>query len=105
MTLDETPARAPMSENHTCYRHPKRETLVSCSECGRYICEECMNFAPVGIRCPEHATVGPGAKPSPKRQVQIARRRATSLAAPATVALVAINVAVYLITVYQGAGI
>src|SRR5688572_3788154 len=64
-----------------------------------------MSFAPVGIRCPEHATVGPGAKPSAKRQVQVARRRAGSLAAPATVTLVAINVAVYLITVFQGAGI
>jgi membrane associated rhomboid family serine protease len=94
-----------MTETHHCYRHPNRETLVSCSECGRYICEECMNFAPVGIRCPEHATVGPGAKPSAKRQVQSARRRAGSLAAPATVALVALNVLVYLITVFQGAGI
>jgi membrane associated rhomboid family serine protease len=94
-----------VSETPHCYRHPNRETLVSCSECGRYICEDCMSFAPVGIRCPEHATVGPGAKPSAKRQVQVARRRAGSLAAPATVTLVAINVAVYLITVFQGAGI
>jgi membrane associated rhomboid family serine protease len=94
-----------VSETHHCYRHPNRETLVSCSECGRYICEDCMSFAPVGIRCPEHATVGPGAKPSAKRQVQMAQRRATSLAAPATVVLVVLNVAVYLITVFQGAGI
>ena len=57
--MDEAPAPR-------CYRHPDRETYVSCSECGRPICEECMTFAPVGIRCPEHATVGPGAKPSPK---------------------------------------
>ncbi len=64
-----------------------------------------MSFAPVGIRCPEHATVGPGAKPSAKRQVQMARRRAGSLAAPATVTLVAINVAIYLIAVFQGAGV
>jgi membrane associated rhomboid family serine protease len=94
-----------LTETHTCYRHPKRETLVSCSECGRFICEECMNFAPVGIRCPEHATVGPGAKPSAKRQMQMAHRRASTLTAPATIALVAVNVAVYLVTVFQGAGI
>jgi membrane associated rhomboid family serine protease len=94
-----------VTETHHCYRHPNRETLVSCSECGRYICEECMNFAPVGIRCPEHATVGPGAKTSAKRQVRTAGRRASSLAAPATVALVVVNVAVYLVTVFQGAGI
>jgi len=35
----------------------------------------------------------------------MARRRAGSLAAPATVTLVAINIAVYMITVFQGAGI
>lgn len=64
-----------------------------------------MNFAPVGIRCPEHSSVGGGARPSAKRKVQTARRRAGSLAAPATVTLVAINVLVYLITVFQGAGI
>src|SRR5947209_1341856 len=39
----------------TCYRHPDRETGLSCSECGRPICTECMTMAPVGIRCPDHA--------------------------------------------------
>ncbi|MDQ3875420.1 MAG: rhomboid family intramembrane serine protease, partial [Actinomycetota bacterium] len=39
----------------TCYRHPDRETGVSCSECGRGICPDCMVFGPVGIRCPDHA--------------------------------------------------
>src|SRR5689334_5355349 len=38
-----------------CYRHPDRETYVSCSECGRPICTECMTSAPVGQRCPEHS--------------------------------------------------
>jgi membrane associated rhomboid family serine protease len=94
-----------VTETQHCYRHPNRETLVSCSECGRPICEECMNFAPVGIRCPDHASVGGGARPGPRRQVRVARHRASSLAAPATVTLVAINVLVYLVTVFQGAGI
>ncbi|MGI8631006.1 MAG: rhomboid family intramembrane serine protease [Solirubrobacterales bacterium] len=40
----------------TCYRHPREETKVECSSCGRPICPECMNFAPVGIRCPECAS-------------------------------------------------
>ena len=26
----------------TCYRHPNRETGVSCSNCGRPICPDCM---------------------------------------------------------------
>ena len=37
----------------TCYRHPGRETGVSCSNCGRPICPECMTPTPVGMRCPE----------------------------------------------------
>jgi membrane associated rhomboid family serine protease len=39
----------------TCYRHPDRETAVSCSNCGRPICPECMRQTPVGVRCPECA--------------------------------------------------
>jgi membrane associated rhomboid family serine protease len=39
----------------TCYRHPDRETGVSCSNCGRPICPDCMRQTPVGIRCPECA--------------------------------------------------
>ena len=36
-----------------CYRHPSRETGVSCSSCGRPICPDCMTPTPVGMRCPE----------------------------------------------------
>src|SRR6266545_6223195 len=38
-----------------CYRHPGRETSVSCSNCGRPICPDCMTPTPVGMRCPECA--------------------------------------------------
>jgi membrane associated rhomboid family serine protease len=96
-----------VSETPHCYRHPGRETLVSCSECGRPICEECMTFAPVGIKCPEHAGVGASRRPAqramqPTRQ---ARRTIAGLEAPATVGLIALNVLVYLVTVYEGVGI
>lgn len=39
----------------TCYRHPNRETGVSCSSCGRPICTDCMTATSVGMRCPECA--------------------------------------------------
>jgi membrane associated rhomboid family serine protease len=39
----------------TCYRHPNRETGVSCSNCGRPICPDCMTSTSVGMRCPECA--------------------------------------------------
>jgi membrane associated rhomboid family serine protease len=38
-----------------CYRHPGRETGVSCSNCGRPICPDCMTSTSVGMRCPECA--------------------------------------------------
>lgn len=47
-----------------CYRHPDRETWVSCGKCGRPLCAECMRHGPVGIRCedcllrPAHALAG-----------------------------------------------
>ncbi len=93
-----------MSDVPHCYRHPDRETLVSCSECGRPICEECMTFAPVGIKCPDHAGAGAQRQGS-QRTVRQARARAGGLEAPATVVLVAINVLVYLVTVAQGGGL
>ena len=39
----------------TCYRHPNRETGVSCSHCGKPICPDCMTATPVGMRCPDCA--------------------------------------------------
>jgi membrane associated rhomboid family serine protease len=36
-----------------CYRHPKRESWVLCSRCGRTICPECQILTPAGVRCPE----------------------------------------------------
>jgi len=87
-----------------CYRHPDRETYVSCSECGRGICPDCMVFAPVGIRCPDHANVG-GVKRTPQRTVRHVRGSVGGVAAPVTSALIALNVLVYLVTVGQGGGI
>jgi membrane associated rhomboid family serine protease len=41
-----------------CYRHPKRQTGVRCSNCERPICPDCMTSTPVGMRCPECARQG-----------------------------------------------
>jgi len=66
-----------------------------------------MTFAPVGIKCPEHAGVGAARRPVQRaaRPARQARSTVAGLEAPATVGLVALNVLVYLITVYQGAGV
>jgi membrane associated rhomboid family serine protease len=81
----------------TCYRHPNRETAVSCSNCGRPICPDCMTPSPVGMRCPECS----------KQRTKVVRGvGGTSLGttAPATFALIAINVAVFLAEIAGGGG-
>ncbi len=85
-----------------CYRHPNRETFVSCSECGRPICAECMTPAPVGQRCPEHS-----GRPQGTRRMSSGIRRGTfdGVGAICTKTLVAVNVLIYLITASQGGGI
>jgi membrane associated rhomboid family serine protease len=35
----------------TCYRHPNRETYVSCVRCGRHACPDCLRSAAVGQQC------------------------------------------------------
>ena len=93
----------------TCYRHPDRETGLSCSECGRPICTDCVTFAPVGLRCPDHAGVSATHQAATRaaRTVQrpLARRGIVIRGAIVTRILVGLNVLIYLITVAQGGGI
>src|SRR2546428_1128165 len=86
----------------TCYRHPDRVTGLSCSECGRPICTECMTMAPVGIRCPEHSGRPQGVQRM-SRGVQRATRE--GVGAKVTKALIAINVAVYVAELAGGGGV
>jgi membrane associated rhomboid family serine protease len=87
------------AEKMYCYRHPDRETGVSCSECGRGICPDCMVFAPVGIRCPDHAGISRG-----KARVTTGVRRAAydGTGALVTKTLIALNVLVFLANLAQG---
>jgi membrane associated rhomboid family serine protease len=85
-----------------CYRHPGRETRVSCSECGRPICTDCMVFAPVGIRCPDHAGKAQGAG----RMTKGVRRAAyEGTGALVTKVLIGINVLVFLVNLAQGSSL
>jgi membrane associated rhomboid family serine protease len=85
-----------------CYRHPNRETGVSCSECGRGICPDCMVYAPVGIRCPDHA----GRAQGTQRMSQSMRRVSYGgQGALVTKILIGINVVVFLINLAQGSSL
>lgn len=82
----------------TCYRHPNRETAVSCSSCGRPICPDCMTPTPVGMRCPECS----------RQRTKVVRgpdAGATAFSrSPATFVLIAVNVIVYLVEIAGGGG-
>ena len=85
-----------------CYRHPDRETGLSCSECERPICYECMTPAPVGLRCPEHSGKPQGIRkattPVQRAVTGVGSRRVNSV----TMALIAINVGVFLAELAAG---
>jgi membrane associated rhomboid family serine protease len=70
----------------TCYRHPSRETGVSCSSCERPICPDCMTSTQVGMRCPECA----------KQRTKVVRLRDTRAVPRVSQALIAINVIAFL---------
>jgi membrane associated rhomboid family serine protease len=80
----------------TCYRHPNRETGVSCSNCGRPICPDCMTPTPVGMRCPECA--------SERTKVTRGAVAPSHYDAPATYVLIALNVAAFLVEIAGGSG-
>jgi len=80
----------------TCYRHPNRETGVSCSNCDRPICPDCMTPTSVGMRCPECARQ--------KQKVVTARTLQRSNEPRVTMALIAINVLLFLASGQFGFG-
>jgi membrane associated rhomboid family serine protease len=78
-------------EQTYCYRHPDTPTRLRCSRCDRPICGHCATPANVGQHCPECVAEG-------RRTVR--RVKSTMMAAaPAVVALVVINVAIYLVQI------
>ena len=82
-----------------CYRHPKNETAVACSSCGRPICTDCMVFAAVGIKCPECA----GQPAGIKRATTRARTSATvGSGALVTKGLIGLNVLVFVLQLLEG---
>ena len=62
-----------MAETMHCYRHPNRETRVSCATCGRPICTECMVPTDVGIKCPDDARLPRGAQAGVMKGNQVTR--------------------------------
>ena len=80
----------------TCYRHPGRETYVSCSRCGRPACPDCLRAAPVGQQCLD-CVHGRSPEAGPRaRQPRTAFGGRVTTGAAVTWSLVGINVLLYL---------
>src|ERR1700689_4533360 len=77
----------------TCYRHPGRETYVSCVRCGRPACPDCLRSAAVG----RGGRVGGGGGGAAPRRGGGGCGGRPAAGAVVTWALVGINVLLYLV--------
>jgi membrane associated rhomboid family serine protease len=92
VAVPQGPGTTPSAQAPTCYRHPGRETYVSCVRCGRHACPDCLRGAAVGQQCIDCVREGNRGSRSP---VTVFGGRPTA-SATVTWALVAINVLIYL---------
>jgi len=82
-----------------CYRHPDRETWISCQRCSRPICPDCMRPAAVGFHCPECVAEG---QRTQREARTVAGGRVPVRPGLASMVLVGINVAVFLLVQATG---
>jgi membrane associated rhomboid family serine protease len=78
-----------------CFKHPDRETYIRCQRCGRYICPDCMHQASVGFHCPK--CVAEGAASTPRARTSYGGAVVTGGSGLVTKAIIAVNVAVFLL--------
>jgi membrane associated rhomboid family serine protease len=80
-----------------CYRHPDRETWVSCTRCERPICPDCLRPAAVGFQCPQCVAEG-------QTRTRQARSpygaRIVERTGVVTAVLAVLNIAAYLATAF-----
>ncbi|SCK15069.1 rhomboid family intramembrane serine protease [Streptomyces sp. WMMB 322] len=87
-----------------CYRHPDRETGISCVRCERPICPDCMVPASVGFQCPECVKSGSGTghAPSASTPRTIAGGVIAADRRLVTKVLLGVNVAVFVAVLVAG---
>lgn len=84
----------------TCFRHPDRETWVSCVRCGRHACPDCLRQAAVGQQCVEcvrgaGAAAGAGGRTARQARTIFGGRPTSS--ATVTWTILGLNVLLYLV--------
>lgn len=76
----------------TCYRHPDRQTYLSCTRCGRPACPDCLRPAPVGQQCLD--CVREGSRTTRRAAAPFGGRAASG--AVVTWVLIALNVVLWI---------
>ena len=95
MTAPDQASPAGQEVPPTCYKHPDRETWVSCVRCGRHACPDCLRQAAVGQQCVDCVRgAGQGT-----RQARTAFGGRPVATAAVTWTLVGINVLIFLVEV------
>ncbi|EOD65348.1 rhomboid family intramembrane serine protease [Amycolatopsis vancoresmycina] len=91
-----------------CWWHPNRPTGLSCSRCGRPACPDCLREAPVGFQCTDCVHAGGQEQRRQHRGYQeagLGQRTVfgarLSQSVLVTQVILAVNVLVYLFTVFQ----
>lgn len=98
-----TDAHAETEAPPVCYRHPKRETWVSCQRCGRHICPECQTPAAVGVHCPE--CVKEGRAGMPRRAPAIVRALRPSGTPIVTYTLIGLCIVLFVLQYVTGGAV
>ena len=93
------PAPPPPALAPHCYRHPDREAGRSCTRCGKPACSDCLQQASVGSHCLDCIKA---AQPDLKTKVRYAAAKQRT---PVTLAIIAINVAIFLWMVTKSSGV
>lgn len=91
-----------------CWWHPNRPTGLSCARCGRPACPDCLREAPVGFQCTDCVQSGAQQQKQQHRQYQDAGMGSRTIAGArlsnsytVTATLIAVNVVIFLVTVFQ----
>src|ERR1700751_360513 len=80
----------------TCYRHPGRETWVSCVRCARHACPDCLRDAAVGQQCVD-CVRGTGQGGQGARAARTVFGGRPSRSATVSWTLIAVNILLYLV--------
>jgi membrane associated rhomboid family serine protease len=96
MTTPDQPSPYGQETPPTCYRHPDRESWVSCVRCGRHACPDCLRSAAVGQQCVDCVSGAGQTGPAARRPTTVFGGRPTRNAV-VTYTLVALNVLLFVV--------